>query len=494
MGTEPLILSIDQGTTSSRAMLFEKNGNSLFTSQLEFTQIYPQSGWVEHDPEEIWQSVLSTTKDALAEAARLGREIAAIGITNQRETTVVWDRKTGKAVYNAIVWQDRRTADFCRELKDSGHEESITAKTGLLLDPYFSGTKIRWILDNAGARQQAENGELAFGTIDSFLLWRLTGGEVHATDATNACRTLLYNIHEGCWDKSLLELLNVPENMLPTVHDCAADFGLTKQDVLGINLPVLGIAGDQHAASIGQVCFEQGMVKSTYGTGCFVMLNTGDKPITSNNKMLTTIGYQLNGKTTYAIEGSIFVAGAAVQWLRDGLGIIDTAEETEKLAAKLDSNQGVYLVPSFTGMGAPYWDPDARGAIYGLTRDSGPRNLVRATLESVCYQTVDLFNAMRDDGAQLTTGRVDGGMVNNNWMTQFLADTLDITVDRPKQTETTALGAAYLAGLQAGIYSSLDDLVSNWQTDRVFKPAMDAETRTELLSGWADAVRRTQST
>ena len=493
MASDSLILSIDQGTTSTRAMLFEKDGSSAHTSQKEFQQIYPQSGWVEHDPEEIWESVLSVTKSALAEADRLGRKVAAIGITNQRETTVVWDRKTGKAVYNAIVWQDRRTAEFCRGLKDAGHEETVTAKTGLLLDPYFSGTKVRWILDHADARRAAENGELAFGTIDSFLLWRLTAGKVHATDATNACRTLLYNIHEGCWDDELLRMLDVPASLLPTVHDCAADFGTTESSVLGVSLPVLGIAGDQHAASIGQVCFQEGMVKSTYGTGCFVMLNTGSKAIPSKNKMLTTIGYQLEGKTTYAIEGSIFVAGAAVQWLRDGLGIIENAEETENLAARLDTNQGVYLVPSFTGMGAPYWDPDARGAIYGLTRDTGPHNLVRATLESVCYQTADLFSAMQDDGATLKAVRVDGGMVNNNWMTQFLADTLDITVERPRQTETTALGAAYLAGLQAGVYSSLDDLVSNWQTDQVFESTMNSETRNDLLSGWADAVRRTRS-
>jgi len=493
MPTEPLILSIDQGTTSSRAMLFEKNGQSVFTSQLEFTQIYPESGWVEHDPEEIWQSVLKVTRDALAEARSKGREVAAIGITNQRETTVVWDRSTGKPVYNAIVWQDRRTADYCRTLKEAGHEEAVSARTGLVLDPYFSGTKIRWILEHTNSRQRAEQGELAFGTIDTFLLWRLTNGSVHATDATNASRTLLYNIHTGKWDRDQLDLLDVPAQVLPEVRDCAADFGSTTTDELDATLPILGVAGDQHAATIGQVCFQEGMVKSTYGTGCFVMLNTGNKPIQSKNKLLTTIAYQLNGKITYAIEGSIFVAGAAVQWLRDGLGIIDTAEETEKLAGKLDSNQGVYLVPSFTGMGAPYWDPDARGAIYGLTRDTGPRNLVRATLESVCYQTSDLFSAMRDDGAKLDTVRVDGGMVNNNWMTQFLADTLDITVERPMQTETTALGAAYLAGLQAGIYSSLDDLVSNWQTDRVFKPDMEAEVRSSLLEAWADAVARTRT-
>jgi len=491
MPSEPLILSIDQGTTSTRAMLFEKDGRSVYTSQLEFPQIYPESGWVEHDPEAIWESVVKVSKEAISEAKNSGRTIAALGITNQRETTVVWDRKTGKPVYNAIVWQDRRTADFCRTLKEAGHEKEVTERTGLLLDPYFSGTKVRWILEHTATTQKARDGELAFGTIDTFLLWRLTGGKVHATDATNACRTLLYNIHQSCWDDSLLKLLDVPAQLLPQVRDCAADFGRTEESVLGASLPIMGMAGDQHAATIGQVCFDKGMVKSTYGTGCFVMLNTGNEAIHSKNKMLTTIAYQLNGEVTYAIEGSIFVAGAAVQWLRDGLGIIDTAEETEKLASKLDSNQGVYLVPSFTGMGAPYWDPDARGALYGLTRDTGPRNLVRATLESVCYQTADLFRAMKDDGAALGVVRVDGGMVNNNWMTQFLADVLDTQVQRPMQTETTALGAAYLAGLQAGVYSSLEDLKSNWQLNAEFKSQIEAEQRDKLLEGWHKAVKRT---
>ncbi|MBX2883473.1 MAG: glycerol kinase GlpK [Granulosicoccus sp.] len=491
MSDTPLILSIDQGTTSSRAMLFEKDGSAFFTAQREFTQFYPQSGWVEHDPEEIWDTTLAVCKEALAAAAE--RPILAIGITTQRETTLLWDRKTGKAVYNAIVWQDRRTASFCKDLKDAGHESSVTAKTGLLLDPYFSGTKIRWILDNADARAAAERGELAFGTMDSWLLWRLTNGKVHATDATNASRTLLFNIHTGEWDSELLSLLDVPASLLPDVRDSAADFGTTDSDVLGAEIPVLGIAGDQHAASIGQVCFREGMVKSTYGTGCFVMLNTGDKPLASKNKMLTTIAYRLNGKTTYALEGSIFVAGAAVQWLRDGLKVINSAEETEEIARNQDTNNGVYLVPAFTGMGAPYWDPDARGAIFGLTRDTGPEDLVRATLESVCYQTVDLLKAFADDGATLDSVRVDGGMVNNNWMVQFLADTLNLEVHRPKQTETTALGAAYLAGLQCGLYASLDDLTDNWQQDAAFSPLMDKNLREDLLGGWADAVQRTRS-
>jgi len=374
------------------------------------------------------------------------------------------------------------------------YSKMITQKTGLLLDPYFSGTKIPWILDKTDLRGRAEAGELAFGTIDSWLLWKLTNGKVHATDATNASRTLLFNIHENRWDDELLQLLNVPATMLPEVHDCASDFGHCESDILGQSYPICGIAGDQHAASIGQVCFKKGMVKSTYGTGCFVMLNTGETAIASKNRLLTTIGYRLNGQTSYALEGSIFVAGAAVQWLRDGLKIINSAEETQAIAEQVDDNQGVYLVPAFTGMGAPYWDPDARGAIYGLTRDSGPQQFVRATLESVCYQSADLFSAMQDDGAELNAVRVDGGMVNNQWLVQFLADTVNLTVQRPKQTETTALGAAYLAGLQCGVYSSLDDLTKNWQQDAQFEPAIDDDTRVKLLSGWQDAVQRTRTT
>ena len=492
--SDPLILSIDQGTTSSRAMLFEKNGESAAVAQKEFTQHYPQSGWVEHDPEEIWTTTLGVTRDVLKTAKDMGRNVAAIGITNQRETTVIWDRKTGKAIHNAIVWQDRRTADVCKSLKDKGYEADVTARTGLLLDPYFSGTKVAWLLDHVeGARERAEKGELAFGTMDSFLIWRLTNGEVHATDTTNACRTLLFNIHTNQWDDDQLNMLNVPASLLPTVHDCAADFGQASASVLGESLPICGVAGDQHAASIGQVCFEDGMVKSTYGTGCFVMLNTGNKAITSKNKMLTTIAYRLNGQTTYAIEGSIFVAGAAIQWLRDGLGVIQSADETESMASDLTSNQGVYLVPAFTGMGAPYWDPDARGALFGLTRDTGPKELARAALESVCFQTMDLFDAIKSDGANLDTVRVDGGMVKNNWLSQTLADILNTPVQRPKQTETTALGAAYLAGLQCGVYSSLDDLTSNWQQDREFTPLMDNGERECAIAGWQNAVKRTRS-
>jgi len=492
--TTPLLLSIDQGTTSSRAMLFEKDGSTFALAQREFQQFYPQSGWVEHDPEEIWESTLDVCKQALAKADAGNRQVAAIGITNQRETTLVWDRQTGKPIHKAIVWQDRRTADTCRSLQAQGLGDMVTAKTGLLLDPYFSGTKIGWILDHVdGARHKAERGELAFGTVDSFLIWRLTSGRVHASDATNACRTLLFNIHDNCWDKELCARLGVPMSMLPEVHDCAADFCTTDKSVLGVELKVAGVAGDQHAASIGQVCFEPGMIKSTYGTGCFMMLNTGTQAIASSNKLLTTLAYRLDGTSTYAIEGSIFVAGAAIQWLRDGLGIIKSAEQTQAMAESIEDNQGVYLVPAFTGMGAPYWDAEARGALYGLTRDTGPASITRAALESVCYQTMDLLNAIRSDGAAINTVRVDGGMVKNDWLSQYLANVLDIAIERPMQTETTALGAAYLAGLQVGVYDSLDDLVANWVKEKSFTPAMEAEVRRKVTKGWADAVRRTRS-
>jgi glycerol kinase len=483
------ILSIDQGTTSSRAMLFDTSGAAVFTAQREFTQHFPKDGWVEHDPEEIWNTTLGVVREAMVAATAERNTIAAIGITNQRETTVVWDRSTGEAVYNAIVWQDRRTAEYCDGLRQQDHEAAATAKTGLLLDPYFSGTKINWILDNVdGARARAERGELAFGTIDSFLIWRLTAGKRHVTDATNASRTLLFNIHEQRWDSELLELMSIPPSLLPEVLDCAADFGTTSNDLLGAEIAIAGVAGDQHAALIGQACFEPGMIKSTYGTGCFMMLNTGDEALASSNKLLTTIAYRLDGETTYALEGSIFVAGAAVQWLRDGLGIIDSAGQTEALAASLESNEGVYLVPAFTGLGAPHWDPDARGAIFGITRDTGPAQLVRATLESVCYQTFDLLEAQRRDGLTPTRLRVDGGMVQNSWLCQFLANLLGIVVERPVQTETTALGAAYLAGLQVGIFSSLDDIAEHWRADLEFDPVMNSNTRNLLLADWHEAV------
>ncbi len=486
---ENLILSIDQGTTSSRAILFAKDGTSVFTAQREFTQHFPNSGWVEHDPEEIWQTILTVCEEAVKAATNGGHTIAAAGITNQRETTVVWNRKTGTAVHNAIVWQDRRTSSFCTELKEAGHEPGFTAKTGLLLDPYFSGTKIKWILDNVeGARASAENGDLAFGTIDSFLLWRFSNGQRHITDATNASRTLIYNIHKSEWDDELLNILDIPKSMLPDVQDSSSDFGSIDKSLFGEEIRIGGVAGDQQAATFGQVCLEPGTIKSTYGTGCFVILNTGNEALPSDNKLLTTVAYQLNGKPTYAIEGSIFVAGAAVQWLRDGLGVIQSAEETESMAHQLSSNQGVYLVPAFTGLGAPYWNPDARGALFGLTRDTGIEQIVRATLESVAFQTYDLFKAMADDGVTPTKVRVDGGMVQNNWLCQFLADILNIPVQRPMQTETTALGAAYLAGLHCGVYKSHQDLAANWKIDREFTPTMESAERENLLGDWKNAV------
>ena len=484
-----VILSIDQGTTSSRTLVFSPQGDILYSAQEEFPQIYPNDGWVEHDPEAIWSTVLSTLKDAYAFAEKSGAKIAGIGITNQRETTLVWERKTGKPLYNAIVWQDRRTAEQCRKIKETYDEADLTAKTGLLLDPYFSATKAAWILDHVeGARARADAGELAFGTVDSFLIWRLTEGKTHATDATNASRTNVFNIHSQDWDDELLALFDVPASILPEVKDCADDYGMCT--VLDEDIPILGVAGDQQAAAIGQNCFNKGDIKSTYGTGCFVILNTGSDCITSKNRLLSTVCYRLSGKTTYALEGSIFVAGAAVQWLRDGIQIIEDAAETEAMCESLESNTGVYLVPAFTGLGAPHWDPEARGAIFGLTRDTGRAEIARATVESVCYQTYDLFKAMSDDGVTPTSLRVDGGMVHNSWMVQHLANVLDIPVDRPKVLETTALGAAYLAGLQAGLYKSLDEVQDNWQIDRAFTPAMETDDRDKLLTGWTAAVEK----
>lgn len=494
MATNPFILSIDQGTTSTRAMLFEKESRCAFVARREFPQLYPEPGWVEHDPEAIWTTTLAVLRDALAAARERQRPIAGIGITNQRETTVVWDRHSGKPIYNAIVWQDRRTARHCETLKQAGHEPGVMEKTGLLLDPYFSATKIAWILDHVpGARRRAEAGDLAFGTVDSFLLWRLTDGKVHATDATNAARTLLYNIHQSAWDRDLLALFDLPAALLPEVKDCAADFGRTSRELLGRSLNIGGMAGDQQAAAFGQTCFQPGMTKATYGTGCFVLTNTGSEVVASRSRLLTTIGYRLNGQNSYALEGSIFIAGAAVQWLRDELGLISTAAETEDLANSLDHNQGVYLVPAFTGLGAPHWDADARGALLGLTRGTGIREIVRATLESVCYQTHDLFQAMADDGVTATRLRVDGGMVSNGWLCQFLADILDLPVQRPVQTETTALGAAYLAGLQCGLYHSFQDLEQNWQLESEFSSTLAGDARTTLLAGWHEAIQRVRS-
>ncbi len=489
------VLAIDQGTTSSRAIIFDKDRKVVGKSQQEFTQIYPQSGWVEHDPEEIWQSVLSTCAVAIENAKIQAGDVAAIGITNQRETVIVWDKITGKPIHNAIVWQDRRTAPFCQKLKKQGLEKKFTRKTGLLLDPYFSGTKLSWILDKVpGARKRAANGELLFGTIDSFLIWRLTAGKMHATDATNASRTLLFNIATNEWDDELLEILRVPRAMLPEVKDCAANYGAAEADLFGAAIPILGVAGDQHAATIGQACFEPGMFKSTYGTGCFALLNTGSDMVLSKNRLLTTIAYRLNGKTTYALEGSIFIAGAAVQWLRDGLKIIGSAPETGKLADQADPSQNVYLVPAFVGLGAPHWDAEARGAIYGLTRNSGPAEFARAALESVAYQTRDLLDAMRKDWKSSDTKtvlRVDGGMVASDWTMQRLADILDAPVDRPVILETTALGAAWLAGSKAGIWPNRREFAKTWERDTRFTPKMDEKTRKTKIAGWKSAVKRT---
>lgn len=488
------VLAIDQGTTSSRAIVFDGDLKIAGVAQQEFDQHFPRSGWVEHDPEDIWRTTVDTCRDAIAASGINPGDLAAIGITNQRETTVVWDRKTGKAIHRAIVWQDRRTADTCQHLKGAGHEDEVRRKTGLLLDPYFSGTKVAWILDHVdGARAAAARGELAFGTIDTFLLWRLTGGASHATDATNASRTLMYDIREGRWDESLLSVLRVPASLLPEVKDSAADFGTTDPDILGTAIPVFGIAGDQQAATVGQACFQPGMMKSTYGTGCFALLNTGAKPVLSENRLLTTIAYQLDGKPAYALEGSIFIAGAAVQWLRDGLGIIDDAAESGPLADSADPEQDVYLVPAFTGLGAPWWDAEARGVITGLTRGSGPAEFARAALESVCYQTRDLLEAMRRDWGKAgeTVLRVDGGMVASDWTMQRLADMLDAPVDRPTVLETTALGAAWLAGMKAGVYPGPEEVSERWALDRRFKPAMNASERDRKYAGWQDAVRRT---
>ena len=488
------ILSIDQGTTSSRAIVFDKNANIISVAQKEFPQIYPSDGWVEHDPEDIWATSLATAQAAFAEAEAKGYDVVAIGITNQRETSVVWDRVSGKPVYNAVVWQDRRTAPLCRKLINEGYEAEVQGKTGLLLDPYFSASKVAWILDNvAGARASADRGELAFGTIDSFLIWRLTGGKRHVTDATNASRTSLFNIKTQAWDEGLLHLFGVPKSLLPEVLDCADDYGMTEPSLFGRAIPILGVAGDQQAATIGQCCFTPGSIKSTLGTGCFVLMNTGPEMRLSKQRLLTTVAYRIDGKTTYALEGSIFVAGAAVQWLRDGINIVENAEETQALAEGLEDNQGVYMVPAFTGLGAPHWDPDARASLFGMTRATGRAALVRAALESVCYQSYDLFAAMAEDGTVPKRLRVDGGMAANPWLLRYLADILDLPVDRPVVMETTALGAAYLAGLQAGLFSSLDDLAANWNRAAGFEGNMEPQARAALLAKWHKAVACTRA-
>ncbi|MFP6730702.1 MAG: glycerol kinase GlpK [Alphaproteobacteria bacterium] len=472
-------------------MLFDETQAPAAARQMEFEQHFPQSGWVEHGPEDIWETTLSTCRDAIAKAGVTPGEIAAIGITNQRETTVVWDRESGKPLHRAIVWQDRRTADTCMKLKEAGWEPTVAARTGLLLDPYFSATKIAWILDNVvGARARGMRGELAFGTIDSFLLWRLTGGQSHATDATNASRTMLFDIHRQDWDDDLLALFRVPREMLPEVRDSSADFGIAQTEILGGPVPITGIAGDQQAAAFGQACFKPGMIKSTFGTGCFALVNTGETAVSSSNRLLTTVAYRLDGKAAYALEGSIFVAGAAVKWLRDTVGLITSASETEALAAAAPQS-GVYLVPAFVGLGAPYWDPDARAALLGMTLDSGRAEIVRASLESVAYQMRDLMEAMRADGTAAPVAlRVDGGMVVNGWLMQFLADMLDTQVERPKVTETTALGVAFLAGLHTGFYSSLDAIAGQWQREALFTPAMSEDERVLRYAGWQDAVAR----
>ncbi|MAW29802.1 MAG: glycerol kinase [Gammaproteobacteria bacterium] len=483
------IMSIDQGTTSSRAILFDERGRQCGVSQREFPQFFPNDGWVEQDANEIWTSTVEVVQELMKRNALSSGDLIAFGITNQRETTVVWDRATGEPLHRAVVWQDRRTADWCESQSGSPFADLVTERTGLLVDPYFSATKLAWILNNeAGLRERAKRGEVVFGTIDAYLLFRLTGGKVHLTDATNASRTMLYDIHRGVWDEQILSTLNIPIEMMPEVCDCAHEFGVT--GLFGGAVPIRGMAGDQQAALIGQGCFTKGDIKSTYGTGCFVIVNTGDDPLRSENRLLSTVAYQLEGHTTYGLEGSIFVAGAAVQWLRDELRLIASAHETEQLVSDAG---GVYLVPAFTGLGAPYWDPNARGALTGLTRDSGVSEIVTATLQSVGYQTRDLIDAMVADGVSVSTVRVDGGMVVNNWVVQFIADILRKPLQRPVVTETTALGAALLAGLQSGVFAHLDMVSELWQLDRSFSPAMPEDQSERLYEGWKDAVRRVRS-
>ena len=486
------IVSIDQGTTSSRAILFNLKGQSVYTSQTEFTQYFPKDGWVEHNPNEIWSTTLKVLKNVIKKSKKLKGKILTIGITNQRETTILWDKTTGKVVYNAIVWQDRRASDYCKKLIKQKKETIIYNKTGLLIDAYFSATKIKWIIDNVPkARELINKKRLLFGTVDSFLLWKLTNGAEHSTDATNASRTMLFNITTNKWDDQILKMLNIPKSILPTVKDCAADFGHTDPSLTGKSYSITGMVGDQQSATIGQCCFEPGSLKSTYGTGAFVLLNTGNKKIYSKNRLLTTICYRINGKTTYALEGSIFIAGAGVQWLRDKIKLIKKASDTEKIIKSLKSNKGIYLVPAFTGLGAPYWAVNARGVLSGLTRDTGPKEIVRATVESVAYQTHDLFEAMNNDGLKPRIIKVDGGMVKNNWFSQFLSDVVNIKVLRPKVDETTALGAAFMAGLQIGVYKSLKDISKNWKADRIFNPKMKIQHRKNLIKGWKSVIKKT---
>ena len=486
------LVAIDQGTTSTRAILFSISGKPVYISQKEFTQYFPKDGWVEHNPNEIWSTTRKVLTDVITKSKKLKGKILTIGITNQRETTILWDKKTGKHVYNAIVWQDRRTAEFCKKYKTKKKEKIINKKTGLLIDPYFSGTKINWILENIPkAKKLAKNNQLLFGTVDTFLIWKLTKGKVHATDATNACRTMLFNISNNKWDKDILKSLKIPNHILPVVKNSSDNFGYTDKSITEKSYPINGVVGDQQAATIGQSCFTSGSVKSTYGTGAFILMNTGNKKIYSKNQLLTTICYRLNGKTTYALEGSIFIAGAGVQWLRDKIKIIKNASETEKVVKKLKSNNGVYLVPAFTGLGAPYWNPNSRGIICGLTRDTSQNEIIRATLESVAYQSYDLFNAMKKDGLKPNLIKVDGGMVKNKWFSQFLSNVINTKVIRPKVQETTALGAAFMAGLKIGVYKSLSDISKNWKIDQKFTPKLNTQKRNNLLKGWVQAIKKT---
>ena len=486
------IVAIDQGTTSSRAILFNLSGKPIYISQKEFKQYFPKNGWVEHNPNEIWSSTKKVLIDVIKKSNKLNGKILTIGITNQRETTILWNKKTGKPVYNAIVWQDRRTSEFCKKLKRNKKEKLIKKKTGLLIDPYFSATKIKWILDNIpNAKKLARNKNLLFGTVDTFLLWKLTKGKVHATDATNACRTMLFNISTNKWDEKILKIFNISKNILPEVKDSSDNFGFTEKSITKKSFPINGVVGDQQAATIGQSCFTKGSVKSTYGTGAFVLMNTGNKKIYSKNKLLTTICYRLNGKVTYALEGSIFIAGAGIQWLRDKMKIINNAAETEKIVNSLKTNNGIYLVPAFTGLGAPYWNPNVRGVICGLTRDTSQKEIIRATLESVVYQSYDLFTAMKNDGLKPNLIKVDGGMIKNNWFTQFLSNVIDTKVIRPKVQETTALGAAFMAGLKIGVYKSLSDISNKWEINQKFTPKISKSNRTKLLKGWQQAIRKT---
>jgi len=487
-----LLVAIDQGTTSTRAILFDVKGNVKFISQFEFKQYFPKNGWVEHNPNEIWLTTLKALRKVIKKASELKGNIISLGITNQRETTILWDKKTGKPVYNAIVWQDRRTQTYCEKLKKRKYEKSFRKKTGLFIDPYFSATKIKWILENVkDSKKLLKSNNLLFGTVDTFLIWKLTKGKKHLTEATNASRTMLFNINNNKWDKEILRKLNIPKNILPEVKNSADDFGITNKKIIGKEIPISAVLGDQQAAAVGQACFEKGSIKSTYGTGAFVIMNTGSKKIYSNNKLLTTICYRLNEKNTYALEGSIFIAGAGVQWLRDKVKLINNAYETEKIAKSKKSNDGVYIVPAFSGMGAPYWRPDARGLITGLTRNSDWKNLVRAVVESVAYQSYDLFNSMRKDGLKPKIVKVDGGMVANNWFSQFLSDIINLNVIRPKVLETTALGVALFAGYQIGEFNSLNEIKLKWKKDKVFSPKLNKSMRNNLLQGWKLAIRKT---